>query len=144
MQVRCLRWQRVGCILTSRIERSTHTCAVTQTHTHTCSQNPGTCPALAGADAAMRTVISPTVAVATPTRGKSLAVFAHASVCVWACVCLWLWQKLELEEEKKKEEEKGGPVGIHIVPGLFKVYASFTYHLLPGEILNWPFQLSRQ
>lgn len=50
----------------------------TKSHTHT--EKPGICPALAGADAAMRTVISPTVAVATPTRGKSLIEIGRAHV----------------------------------------------------------------
>lgn len=81
-----------------------HRALYTHMHTHIHSQKPGICPALAGADAAMRTVISPTVAVATPTRGKSLIVCAHACVCM--CVRLWLWQKLELEEEKEEEEEE--------------------------------------
>lgn len=58
----------------------------TLTHTHTSPQTEKKiCPALAEADAAMRSVISPTVAVATPTRGKSLIVCAHA--CVYACDC---------------------------------------------------------
>lgn len=39
---------------------------------------------------------------------------------------------------------EGGPAGIHIVPGLFKVYASFTYYLLSRGMLNRPIQLSRQ
>lgn len=55
----------------------------------------------------MRTVISPTVAVATPTRGKSLIVCAHACVYVCACDCD---RSFEMEEEKEEveEEEKEG------------------------------------
>lgn len=68
-------------------------------HRHSLSQTPGTCPALAGADAAMRMVISPTVAVATPTRGKSHIVCAHAWVC--ACDC-----DRSLSQRKRKRRRR--------------------------------------
>lgn len=41
-----------------------------------------------------------------------------------------------------REVGGGGPAGIHIVPCLFKVYASFTYYHLPGEIPNLHYQSS--
>lgn len=75
----------IGGILVSHIEHATHTVTHTRTHTHTC-RNQEYVSALAGADATMRTVISPTVAVATPTRGKSLIVCAHACACVLVIV----------------------------------------------------------
>lgn len=52
----------------------------------------------------MRTVISPTVAVATPTRGKSLAVCAHAPERALAIVTEALaGGEEELEEEELEE-----------------------------------------
>ncbi len=142
----CLHWamERGSGWHSSFLHRALYTHTHTHRERHTRSQKPGICPALAGADAAMRTVISPTVAVATPTRGKSLIVCAHACVCVCVLVIVTEAWAGGREGGGGGGKGKGGPAGIHIVPGLFKVYASFTYYPLSGGILNRPFQLSRQ
>lgn len=84
---------------------------------------------MAGTDVAMRKVISPTVAVVIPTKGKSLIVCAHASMCV--CVRA-LVIVTDSGAERSKGEIGGGPAGIHVWPGLFKVYVSFFTTLYWG------------
>ena len=69
-------------------------------------------------------------------------------VCVRVCVCVCAPVIVTEAGAGGREggggggDGEGGPAGIHIVPGLFKVYASLTYYPLSGAILNRPFQLS--
>lgn len=66
---RCDRGLVAFWLLTQSMLTSTPTSTSAHPTAHT--STAAVCLALAGADAAMRTVISPSVAVATPTRGKS-------------------------------------------------------------------------
>lgn len=65
------RCDGLGGILAAHTEHATPTSNPPPTFPTAHMSKAAVCLALAGADAAMRTVISPSVAVATPTRGKS-------------------------------------------------------------------------
>jgi len=60
----------------------------------------------------------------TNQREKPYCVCACVRVCVRVCVFVIV---TEAWAERREREIGGGPAGIHILPGLFKVYALLIY-----------------
>lgn len=77
----------------------------------------------------------------TNQREKPCCVCACVRVCM--CVCA-LVIVTEAGTERGEREIGGGPAGIHVLPGLFKVYVSFFYYPVAAGGKYWPGQYNYQ